>query len=77
MVDFFLKPQRFRRSGAKIPRGILLCGPPGAAACFGILCCCRAISSLSHALCPARQPERACGALPCLGSCSPADVDVT
>ena len=30
VVDFFLKPQRFRRSGAKIPRGILLCGPPGA-----------------------------------------------
>ncbi|CAK0787425.1 hypothetical protein CVIRNUC_010645 [Coccomyxa viridis] len=29
VVDFFLKPQRFRRSGAKIPRGILLCGPPG------------------------------------------------
>ena len=29
VVDFFLKPQRFRRSGAKIPRGVLLCGPPG------------------------------------------------
>ena len=29
VVDFFLKPQKFRRSGAKIPRGVLLCGPPG------------------------------------------------
>lgn len=29
VVDFFLKPQRFRASGARIPRGVLLCGPPG------------------------------------------------
>jgi ATP-dependent 26S proteasome regulatory subunit len=29
VVDFFLKPQKFRRSGARIPRGVLLCGPPG------------------------------------------------
>lgn len=29
VVDFFLKPERFRLSGAKIPRGVLLCGPPG------------------------------------------------
>lgn len=29
VVDFFLKPSKFRRSGAKIPRGVLLCGPPG------------------------------------------------
>ncbi len=29
VVDFFLKPGKFRRSGAKIPRGVLLCGPPG------------------------------------------------
>ena len=29
VVDFFLKPGRFRRSGARIPRGVLLCGPPG------------------------------------------------
>ncbi|KAK9823015.1 hypothetical protein WJX81_007049 [Elliptochloris bilobata] len=29
VVDFFLKPERFRRSGAKIPKGVLLCGPPG------------------------------------------------
>lgn len=29
VVDFFLKPERFRRSGARIPRGVLLCGPPG------------------------------------------------
>ena len=40
VVDFFLKPQRFRRSGAKIPRGILLCGPPGAPTCLGFWCCC-------------------------------------
>ena len=29
MVDFFTKPQLFRASGARIPRGVLLCGPPG------------------------------------------------
>lgn len=29
VVDFFLKPQRFRKSGARIPKGVLLCGPPG------------------------------------------------
>ncbi len=32
MVDFFLKPERFRRSGARIPKGVLLCGPPGTGA---------------------------------------------
>ncbi len=30
VVDFFLKPQRFKKSGARIPKGVLLCGPPGA-----------------------------------------------
>lgn len=29
IVDFFTSPQRFRASGARIPRGVLLCGPPG------------------------------------------------
>jgi cell division protease FtsH len=29
VVDFFTKPEKFRSSGAKIPRGVLLCGPPG------------------------------------------------
>jgi ATPase family associated with various cellular activities (AAA) len=29
VVDFFTKPQLFRASGARIPRGVLLCGPPG------------------------------------------------
>lgn len=29
VVDFFRKPERFRASGARIPRGVLLCGPPG------------------------------------------------
>lgn len=29
VVDFFLKPQRFKKSGARIPKGVLLCGPPG------------------------------------------------
>lgn len=29
VVDFFLKPQRFLKSGARIPKGVLLCGPPG------------------------------------------------
>lgn len=29
VVDFFLKPQRFQKSGARIPKGVLLCGPPG------------------------------------------------
>jgi len=29
VVDFFVNSQRFRKSGAKIPRGVLLCGPPG------------------------------------------------
>ena len=32
MVDFFLKPERFRRSGARVPKGVLLCGPPGTGA---------------------------------------------
>lgn len=29
VVDFFLKPARFKKSGARIPKGVLLCGPPG------------------------------------------------
>lgn len=29
VVDFFINPGRFRASGAQIPRGVLLCGPPG------------------------------------------------
>lgn len=29
VVDFFVKPQRFKKSGARIPKGVLLCGPPG------------------------------------------------
>ena len=32
VVDFFLKPERFRRSGARVPKGVLLCGPPGTGA---------------------------------------------
>ena len=30
VVDFFTKPKLFRNSGARIPKGVLLCGPPGA-----------------------------------------------
>lgn len=29
VVDFFTNPTQFRHSGARIPRGVLLCGPPG------------------------------------------------
>ena len=29
VVDFFVAPGRFKRSGARIPKGVLLCGPPG------------------------------------------------
>ena len=29
VVDFFTKPKLFRSSGARIPKGVLLCGPPG------------------------------------------------
>lgn len=29
VVDFFRKPVLFRASGARVPRGVLLCGPPG------------------------------------------------
>ena len=29
VVDFFRKPELFRASGARTPRGVLLCGPPG------------------------------------------------
>ena len=29
VVDFFLKPARFKKSGARIPKGVLLGGPPG------------------------------------------------
>lgn len=29
VVDFFVNSHRFRKSGARIPRGVLLCGPPG------------------------------------------------
>jgi len=30
VVDFFLKPEKFIRSGSRVPRGVLLVGPPGA-----------------------------------------------
>lgn len=30
VVDFFLKPEKFKRSGSRMPKGVLLCGPPGA-----------------------------------------------
>ena len=29
VVDFFIKPERFTRSGARVPRGVILYGPPG------------------------------------------------
>jgi len=29
VVDFFRDPQKFIKSGARVPRGVLLCGPPG------------------------------------------------
>jgi cell division protease FtsH len=29
IVDFFRRPDRFRLSGAKVPKGVLLVGPPG------------------------------------------------
>jgi cell division protease FtsH len=29
VVDFFTQPGKFKKSGAKIPKGVLLCGPPG------------------------------------------------
>ena len=29
VVDFFLKPEKFKASGSKVPRGVLLTGPPG------------------------------------------------
>jgi cell division protease FtsH len=29
VVDFFTKPERFKGSGARTPRGVLLVGPPG------------------------------------------------
>lgn len=29
VVDFFRKPEKFRSSGAKVPKGVLLVGPPG------------------------------------------------
>jgi len=29
VVDFFRQPEKFRTSGAKAPKGVLLVGPPG------------------------------------------------
>jgi hypothetical protein len=29
VVDFFRKPDKFRTSGARPPKGVLLVGPPG------------------------------------------------
>ena len=29
VVDFFLKPDKYKRSGSKVPKGVLLVGPPG------------------------------------------------
>ena len=28
VVDFFLKPDKFKASGSKVPKGVLLTGPP-------------------------------------------------
>lgn len=32
VVDFFRRPEKFRSSGARAPKGVLLVGPPGALA---------------------------------------------
>ncbi len=29
VVDFFLKPEKYKRSGSRVPKGVLLVGPPG------------------------------------------------
>ena len=29
IVDFFRKPEKFKTAGAKVPKGIMLTGPPG------------------------------------------------
>ena len=29
VVDFFLQPEKFKESGSKVPKGVLLTGPPG------------------------------------------------
>ena len=29
IVDFFRKPEKFKASGAKVPKGVMLTGPPG------------------------------------------------
>ena len=28
-MEFFTKPGRFKASGARVPKGLLMCGPPG------------------------------------------------
>ena len=29
IVDYLKNPEKYQKAGAKIPKGILLCGPPG------------------------------------------------
>ena len=70
VVDFFLKPEKYKRSGSKVPKGVLLVGPPGT----GKTLLARAVAGEAgvdfFSITASAFVESACSAAPGIG-CSP------